>query len=87
MKGGTGIATLREALVVAARSASLILVALQTLVKPAVYVGSRAPILLSSLLLLGYFLGKQRQQHLVPIFVTFWIALALRNQLFVMRHV
>ena len=33
------------------------------------------------------FLGKQRQQHIVPIFVTFWIALALRDQLFIKRHV
>jgi hypothetical protein len=35
----------------------------------------------------GYFLGKQRQQHLVPFFVTRRTAFALRNQHFVKRDV
>ena len=39
------------------------------------------------LLALGNFLGQQGQQHLVPILVTFWIALALRDQMPVVRNI
>ena len=39
-------------------------------------VGAASP---SGLLLFGCFLGKQRQQPLVPILVTFWIAPPIVN--------
>ena len=39
------------------------------------------------LLVLGHFLGQQGQQHSVPVFVTFGIALALRNQMPVVSHI
>jgi hypothetical protein len=39
---------------------------------------SEGGLICRKLLALGNFLGQQRQQHFVPILVTFWIALALR---------
>jgi hypothetical protein len=47
----------------------------------------RGKLLTGRLLLLGNFLGQQGQQHFVPILVTFLIALALRDQLPVVRHI
>ena len=48
---------------------------------------SKGGLICRKLLALGNFLGQQGQQHFVPILVTFWIALALRDQVPVMRNI
>jgi hypothetical protein len=48
---------------------------------------SKGGLICRKLLALGDFFGQQCQQHFVPILVTFRIALALRDQMPVVRNV
>ena len=48
---------------------------------------SKGRLICRKLLALGDFFGQQCQQHFVPILVTFRIALALRDQMPVVRNI